>query len=68
MSNSEFLEEILFEGHRLGIIDSLMKEGKSEIDKGIHSHHCDAYLHALTRIVTEMKIKESIFYPLFSIS
>lgn len=67
MSNSDFLEEILFEGHRLGIIEDLMKESKKEMDKGIYNHYCDAYLTVITRMVKEMDIKDSIFYPQISI-
>lgn len=67
MSNSDFLEEILFEGHRLGIIDDLMKEAKNEMDKGIYSHYCDAYLYVITRMVKEMNLQDSIFYPAISI-
>ena len=63
MSNSDFLEEILFEGHRLGIIDDLMKGAKKEMDKGIYTHYCDAYLTVITRMVKEMDIKDSSFYP-----
>jgi hypothetical protein len=68
MSNSEFLEEILFEGHKLGIIDPLMNEAKIEIDKGVHAHPCDAYLSALVRLIREMDIKESSFYSLSLVS
>ncbi len=67
MSNSEFLEEILFEGHQLGIIQELMEEAIKEMEKGIYSHQCDAYLKAITKIVREMDIKDSSFYPKVSL-
>ncbi len=62
MSNSEFLEEILFEGHRLGIIDELIDESKKEITVGNHWHPCDAYFKVITKIVREREIQDSIFY------
>lgn len=67
MSNSDFLEEILFEGYKLGIIEELMRDAKIEIEKGIHSHQCDAYLKVMTRLVREKDIKESSFYPKVSV-
>ena len=33
MNNSDFLEEIFFEGHRLGITAYLREEGEKEINK-----------------------------------
>jgi hypothetical protein len=68
MSNSEFLEEILFEGYRLGIIDPLMNEAKIEIDKGVYAHPCDAYFSVLVKMIKEMDIKESTFYHLSTVS
>lgn len=67
MSNSDFLEEILFEGHRLGIIDELMGEARKEMERGLYSHQCDAYLKVITKMVKEMDIKDSSFYPKVSI-
>ena len=63
MNNSDFLEEIFFEGHRLGITAYLREEGEKEINRKKYHHHCDAYYVTIIKIIKEMGIKESIYLP-----